>query len=79
MASHCKTGLENQHLKARQGDLKISVEFRITDLRKDDSRKASKTINRRFTQMDKDRNPFKNITAETQRETSRQIAVGSRQ
>ncbi len=42
-------------------------------------RKASKAINRRFTQMDTERNPFKNITAEAQRGTSRQIAVSSRQ
>ncbi len=30
-------------------------------------RKASKAIYRRFTQMDTERNPFKNITAEAQR------------
>ena len=41
--------------------------------------KAPKAINRRFTQMDADRNPFKNITAEAQRGTSRQIAVSSGQ
>jgi len=30
-------------------------------------RRASNAINRRFTQMDTERNPFKNITAEAQR------------
>ncbi len=30
-------------------------------------RKAPKAINRRFTQMDTERNPFKDITAEAQR------------
>jgi len=30
-------------------------------------RKASNAINRRFTQMDTERNPFRNITAEAQR------------
>ncbi len=30
-------------------------------------RKATKDINRRFTQMDAERKPFKNITAEAQR------------